>query len=237
MTDKLMKRFYENVSVSSEGERWGLKLDERIVRTPVGAALAAPNRSLAEAIAEEWRNQDEKIDRSKMPLLRLLCGVQDGAAGGDAAWIESVIEYLGTDLLCFRAGEPADLVTRQAEAWDPVLTWLSSELRITLKTTTELAAPTLPDGMDMRVRGLLEDEPSEVRFAVGLLTRLLGSAGLALALWRKWGDAEDIFTRSRLDETYQAEKCGWDSEAQDREAKLKKDVLDLARFLDLAMQA
>ena len=36
---------------------------------------------------------------------------------------EIVAAYGGTDLLCYRAEAPEELVRRQAEAWDPLLDW------------------------------------------------------------------------------------------------------------------
>jgi hypothetical protein len=36
---------------------------------------------------------------------------------------QEIARYLGSDLVCYRASTPAGLVARQADNWDPVLTW------------------------------------------------------------------------------------------------------------------
>ena len=42
--------------------------------------------------------------------------------------VEMLAAYGGTDLLCYRAGDPARLVAREGEAWDPILAWARETL-------------------------------------------------------------------------------------------------------------
>ena len=63
-----------------------IHLDGRPVRTPKKRHLVVPTRALADAIAEEWAAQAEKIDPATMPLSKLaittIDGVAENAAGG-----------------------------------------------------------------------------------------------------------------------------------------------------------
>ena len=62
-----VKRFYEktNVGEKADGE-YLIFLDKRTVRTPAGADLSVPTRSLAEAMAAEWDSQGDIIDLGKI---------------------------------------------------------------------------------------------------------------------------------------------------------------------------
>ena len=75
----LPKRFYKDVAVTEDGAAASaLKLDGKTVRTPGKAELVLPTRALADAVAEEWRAQGERIDPATMPLTKLANSAIDG---------------------------------------------------------------------------------------------------------------------------------------------------------------
>src|ERR1022692_1767171 len=119
---KLRKRFYSQAHVGeAEGGGFPLLLDGKPVKTPARRALTAPTAPLAQAIADEWNAQADLIDPARMPLTRLANAVIDAVA-------DEVAQYLGSDLLCYRADAPLGLVERQVQAWDPVLEWAQRSL-------------------------------------------------------------------------------------------------------------
>ncbi len=61
MRAPLRKRFYERAS-AGEGPAYPVLLDGRAIKTPAKNTLAAPVRSLAEAIAAEWDAQVDHVD-------------------------------------------------------------------------------------------------------------------------------------------------------------------------------
>ncbi len=91
-------------------------------------ALAAPTQALAQALADEWEAQREVIDPAAMPLTRLANSIIDGVADAPAAVQAEVAKFLGSDLVCYRAGSPDGLVARQAQHWDPLIAWARDAL-------------------------------------------------------------------------------------------------------------
>jgi len=63
----------------------------------------------------------EMIDPALMPWTRIVNSAIDGVAYRLAATADEITKYAGSDLVCYRAGEPEALVRAQAAAWDPVL--------------------------------------------------------------------------------------------------------------------
>ena len=105
----LRKRFYERAAVgeaAGEGGGYPILLDGKPVRTPARRALAAPTPALAAAIAEEWNAQTLVIDPACMPLTRLANAVIDAVAEQTQAVAGEIAQYLGSDLLCYRADAP-----------------------------------------------------------------------------------------------------------------------------------
>src|SRR5581483_1056453 len=102
--------------------------DGRPVRTPARRPLMAPHRELAERLAAEWNAQQNVIDPVAMPLTRLANAIVDGVADAPAEVAAEIEKYLGSDLLFYRAGDPAGLVAAQRRHWDGVLEWARTAL-------------------------------------------------------------------------------------------------------------
>lgn len=228
-----IKRFYKEVSVAPEHDRFAIKLDGRSAKTPGRQLLIAPTKRLALAIAEEWRSQGEEIDQRAMPLCGMLTASIDGGAGALDGWRDEILKFMGTDLVCYRAEAPSALVRRQAEVWDFYLDFMREMFGAPLVKTAGIVAVGQPDAALSAVRRALEKEKPETLFALQIATAIAGSAVLALAVWKVAASAEDAFEASRVDERFQEEKWGVDEEAKAREARLRQDFLTAARFLSL----
>jgi hypothetical protein len=115
----LPKRFYKEVAIEDERDGGAtLLLDGRPVRTPGKAPLVLPTRELAEAVAEQWRAQGERIDPETMPLTRLANSAIDDVRGREDAVIDDILAHAGSDLLCYRAEGPKGLVAEQSKHWE-----------------------------------------------------------------------------------------------------------------------
>src|SRR5512132_4086992 len=128
MRPQLRRRFYQRAEVEDAENEFRLLLDGRSVKTPARRTLAAPSRALARQLAAEWDAQRDVIDPAKMPLTRLANTIIDGVIDAPSAVADEVKRYLACDLVFYRAPGPTGLVTWQAKAWDPVLTWVLETL-------------------------------------------------------------------------------------------------------------
>lgn len=213
----LRKRFYETAEAVPEGDAFAVRLDGKPVRTPAGRALAAPTLPLAQAIADEWQAQRDVIDPSKMPLTRLANSIIDGVCDRPRPVAEEVEKYLGSDLLCYRAGEPSGLVERQRRAWDPVLDWAAQTLGARMSVSDGIVFVAQPDAALAAARAAIPEEPWRLG-AVNTVTALGGSALLALALLRGRLTAEEVWLAAHVDEDWNIERWGQDEEALARRA-------------------
>ena len=69
--------------------------------------------------------------------------------------------------------------------------------------------------------------------ALHAVTTVTGSAVLGLALAEQRIDPEAVWAASQLDETFQIEQWGEDSEASERRAALKVEIAAAGRFMVL----
>jgi chaperone required for assembly of F1-ATPase len=226
-----MKRFYQVVQVAPSGQGHSVLLDERPVRTPAKQPLIVPTLPLAEAIAEEWRTQEDTIRPEAMPLTRLASTAIDRMPALRQAAIDEVVAYVDTDLLCYRAAEPFDLVRRQHHVWQPVLDWLSAAYGIRLSVTTSILPVAQPEVARARLRAAIDDLFDWPLVGVHAATTALGSVALGLAVLHGRIDAEAALAASLLDELFEIERWGADPEAERRHAVFRRDITGAARFI------
>jgi chaperone required for assembly of F1-ATPase len=228
-----VKRFYSEVSVETAAGGFEVRLDGRGVRTPQKAVLILPNRALAEAVAEEWAGQGEHVRPATMPLTSLACTAIDRVAPRRAEALGEIVDYAGTDLLCYRAEQPAALVDRQAAVWQPLLDWAALALDAPLKVTSGILPAGQPDDAVTALRSAVESLDDLQLAALGSATRASGSLVIALALGRGQVSTNEAFEAAELDATYQIEQWGEDPEATQRRAAVRDDLAAARRLFDL----
>ena len=128
-----MKRFWDTVTVDTDRV---VRLDDRPVRTPGRVPLALPTATLADAVAAEWRAVGETVDPRAMPLTGLGNAAIDRVGADSALFAAGLAHYGESDLLCYRADSPEDLVARQAAAWDPLLDWARARYDVHIEVAT-----------------------------------------------------------------------------------------------------
>ena len=112
---QLPRRFYEKATAAPQGEGFAVLLDGRVAKTPAKRPLVVARRAVAEALADEWERQRSEIDPATMPLTRIVNAAIDRVADHAAAIRSDIVNYAGSDLVCYRAAGPASLVDGAGE--------------------------------------------------------------------------------------------------------------------------
>ncbi len=228
-----MKRFYKRASITEAPQGFGVALDDKPVRTPAKRPLAVPTRALAEAIAEEWLAQGETVDPKQLPFTRLASIALDLVAPRREAVVAEVVKYAGTDLVCYRAQEPPELVTRQHAAWQPLIDWATLRFDAPLAVTASILPVTQSPATLTAFETAVAAYDTHRLAALHLATAACGSLVVALALIEGRLDAEAAFAAAELDESYQIERWGEDAEQAKRRKGLREDIALAAHFAAL----
>jgi chaperone required for assembly of F1-ATPase len=228
-----MKRFWKEVTVEQAGEGWGIRLDGRAVRTPARAELVVPNEALAQAIADEWREVEGEIDPRAMPLTGLANAAIDRVAPEPLAFAGGLARFAEADLACYRAEWPPELVQRQGEAWDSLLGWARRRYDVDFSTTSSLMHVSQPQAT---IERLTHEVAALDPFRLAGLSPVVtvgGSLVAALAVLEKAIPADEAWGAVSIDDRWQLEQWGSDSEAEAALENRRCDFLAAARFLDL----
>ena len=229
----LPKRFYKQVSVERADGGFAVALDGRPVKTPLKRALVMPGEAMAQAVAGEWDAQGTHVNPAAMILTKLANTAIDRVAGDEARIIGEIVEFAGSDLICYRADRPEGLVSRQAEHWDPVLGWARDLHGCKFVCVAGVMHAKQPAASLDALRTQLAAEDAYRLTAIHNLTTLTGSALIAMKLAAGALSGEDAWTAAHVDEDWQIEEWGEDEEAQARRAVRKADFDATVRFLGM----
>ncbi len=211
------KKFYAHASVTETPDGFAVLLDGKPIKTPSRKVVAVPARVIADTIAAEWNAQIDVIDPMTMPMTRLANSVLDGVVDRVEDVKEDVAKYFGSDLLCYRAGHPQELVAREAAAWDGVLFWAADTLGARFILAEGIVHAEQPALALAAATAALPNEPWSVA-AVHIVTTLTGSALLAVALHHGARDADQVWAAAHVDDDWNVDQWGIDEEVAARRA-------------------
>jgi len=225
-----MKRFYAEVGVGADN---GLLLDGKPVKTPGRSPLIVPTTALAEAIADEWRAQGDRIDPRSMPLTGLANAAIDRVASDPAGFAEGLAVFAESDLLCYRASDPESLITRQSAAWEPLLEWAEHRWDIHFIRVTGIVHQPQPPATLTRLRAAVAALDPFRLAALSPLVTIPGSLVIGLAVIEQAFDVETLWEAATIDECWQAEQWGEDEEAIARTALRRAEFASAAGMVSL----
>ena len=228
-----MKRFWKDVTVESADDGWAIKLDGRPIKTPARATLTVPSQALAEAIAGEWRAVGETLDPRAMPLTGFANAAIDRVAPDRQAFASGLARYAEADLACYRSEWPPELVERQAGTWDPLLAWARRRFDVDFVTTSGLMHVPQPPATIEQLSHAVGTLDSFRLAGLSPLVTIGGSLIAALAALEKAMTSDEAWAAVSVDERWQLEQWGVDSEAEVSLENRRRDFLSAARFLDL----
>ncbi len=224
------KRFWSEVAVSTVDGGYGVTLDGRALKTPAKSPLIVPTEALAEMIAEEWRAQGEVIEPARLPATRAANSAIDKVRGQKAEVTEIIAAYGDSDLVCYRATAPEELVMREAEAWDPLIDWAAHRYG---------RRPLVREGVihQPQPQALLRSFEAEVArlgafelTAFHDLVAMSGSLIIGLAVLDRFAAPDALWLASRVDEDWQIAQWGSDPEAEALTQGRRDAFLQAARF-------
>ncbi len=232
---KLPKRFYDTVRLDEGSGGFTILLDEKKVRTPARADLIVAKRALAEELVAEWETQKEFIDPARMPMTKRANTALDRVRGREEDVVKEIIDYAGTDLICYRAENPEGLVELQNAHWDRVLEWVREGFGPEFRVEEGISHFAQSRQALDQIRAVFAIKNFYELTPLHTMTTLTGSALLVLAHAHGFLSSDELWAAANVDEDWQISKWGEDSEAMKRR-EIRRDELDGdMRFLELVL--
>ena len=233
MSNWKTKRFWKEAVAEPCDGGFTVRLDARLVKTPLKAPLVLPTLAMAQAIAAEWDAQIGLIKPQTMPVTRAANSAIDKIVPQFNEVAGLLAAYGASDLICYRATDPQALVMRQAQAWDPMIAWAADTLHAPLIATAGVMHIAQDAGSLDRLQAQVFALDAFRLAGLHDLVAISGSLVLALAVSHRRLSGPEAWMLSRIDETWQQELWGIDEEAADLQALRERGFLDADRFYQL----
>lgn len=227
------KRFWETTSVTMTDDGWVITLDGRAIKTPAGQTVALSSQKLAEKVGEEWKAQEDKINPVTMPYFRYVVTAIDRVTPQRSDIISQLVRFSANDMLCYRDPVQLELAAEQHRRWNPMLEWAASQHGIKLETGAGVMPIKQADDTLKTAEGLLTDKDDFRLAGLYNLISLSGSFIIGVAIEQGRVAAEEGFDLAFLDELWQAQKWGSDTEADDRRKMIKQNMIEASAYLSL----
>lgn len=236
MTEWAAKRFWKTAEVVTDGDGFGVALDGRPVRTPAKAPLVLPTEPLAHEVAQEWAAQEGKINPLSMPFTRSANAATDKVARQHGEVADMLASYGDSDLICYRAASPEELVEKQNAGWDPLVDWSATRLKAPLQVYVGVMHASQPAESIMRLTERVHQLAPFQLTAFHDLVSLSGSLIIGFAVAEGYADAATLWPVSRIDEEWQISQWGDDADAAEQAAIRRTAFLHAERFFQLSTQ-
>ena len=233
MIGKTLKRFYKTVDVQAQNVGFAVVLDGKIVRTPMNAELIVPTKQLAVAVAEEWENQGETVVLDTMVMSGFVNTTLDLVRHRRVQVIDEITVYAETDLLCYLAEEPKELVEEQKLKWQPQLDWFADTFGVRLITSTGIMHVAQDPNSLKVVREIVDTRNVFSLTGLHVLTTGTGSIVLGLAVAEGALDASSASDLGQLDALYQSSLWGQDTFSLDVRDTVTRELMGAERYINL----
>lgn len=228
----LPKRFYTAVSTELRDGQHVLLLDGRPARTKQRNLLGATTPAAAAMLADEWAGQETHINPATMPTTRILHAAIDHVAEAGDAVVADILKYAGSDLVCYRAGEPEKLVALESAHWDPVLDHARIRHGARFRLAEGIGFVEQPREAIAAVAQALQPYRAPAMLAaLHVLTTISGSALVALAVADGAVTPDAGFAAGEVDADFEISLWGSDEEAASFRAARERDFLAAAALL------
>jgi chaperone required for assembly of F1-ATPase len=229
-----MKKFWKNVQVKKKLKNsFEILLDKRILKTPMQKDLIFSNYKIAKETALEWDISEKEINTENMVFYGLISTAIDKIHHDKVSYIENVLGFINTDLICYRADGPNELVDLQNSSWNPIISFIKKYIDVELKFFIGVMPSKQSLEIFVRLKTLINSFSDIEISALHRMTNLTGSIFISICILK--GDVlkNEAFELSFLDELWQAKNWGVEEESSDKRDKIAKELNRIISFVEL----
>ena len=181
-----MKKFWKKVSIKeTSSNSFQIMLDKRILQTPLKRELVFPNLKIAQEIAEEWDQKSENINTESMIFYGIISTSIDKIIDDKNLYINDILDYIDTDLVCYRAENPKELVELQKNKWDPIIILIEKYIATKIKVFCGVLPQKQEKAVHIKLSSLINQFNNFEISALHRITNITGSIFLSLCVLKK----------------------------------------------------
>ena len=228
-----MKKFWKTIEIKKvSSKEFYILLDNTKLKTPLKNELILSNHLIAKEVLKEWDQSSDIINTDDLVFYGLLSTAIDKVREEKNSYINDIINFIDTDLICYRADSPIDLVSHQNKHWYPIILLIEKYIN----TNVSFFKGVMPSQQSSKVHHRFKNlivELSDVQISfLHRITNLVGSVFLSLCTLKKDLTNKQAFELSFLDELWQAENWGYEEDSSAKRKKVRTKLNRLILFIN-----
>ena len=228
-----MRKFWKTVKVKKKSSNsYEILLDENVLKTPMKKKITIQNSKIAEEIYKEWNQDKNIVDTDAMIFYGIISTSIDKISNNRILYVNEILNFIDTDLICYRAEEPDDLVQWQSKNWDPILLKVEKYINNKIDVFKGIMPLKQNKGIKLKIIKFLTKFSDLEIIVLHRITNITGSVFLSLCILNNDLIKEKAFELSYLDELWQAENWGYEEEASNNREQINFELNRTIYFLD-----
>jgi len=218
--------------IRSSNNKYYVQINGKTAKTPEGNLMELPTSKLAKIIVKNYQSYKTKRNNSIVSPIRLANTAIDMVAKNKNNYIKQLCSYANSDLVCYFANSPEDLVKKQNKSWLPLITFMQDFYNINILYTNEIFSINQTKESLSKLKVILSKKNNFELSAISVLSQLTNSIIISLALVNDKINVKNAFELSNLEEIYQATFWGKDEEAFTRLKAISVDIKNVKKYYD-----
>ena len=218
--------------INSSENNYCIQINNKMAKTPNGNLIELPTLKLAKIILKDFQSKKSKMPANIVSPIRLTNTAIDKLVTNNYAYIEQLSLYLNSDVVCYFASSPNDLVKKQNKNWLPMIRFMQDVYNINILYTSKISAISQPKDSLAKLKEILKSKNCFELSAIGVLVQLTNSIIISLALVNDKINAKDAYEISNLEEIYQSSFWGKDEEAFTRLKAISIDIKNVKKYFE-----
>ncbi len=194
------------------------------ITTPAGNEWLCPSEQLTIIASEQIQQHGSNSQLYR--LISLMIDMQRTAI------TDELLSFFDTDLVCYYAKDPKDLVKWQQTYWSPILQWAKSQKITPLRTTTDTMPITHSKTAHDALEAYLDTLDDNQIVTASVASKLSSSVLTGLAFTAGILTAESAHNIAHADEYYQQDRYGEDELLTERLEENLTQFKQLQQFRD-----
>ena len=228
-----MKKFWKTIEIQKvSSKNFHILLDKKKLKTPLKNELRLPNQIIANEILKEWNQNSDIINTEHLIFYGLLSTAIDKIHGQRDAYISDIINFIDTDLICYRADGPSDLVSLQNQNWNPIILLIEKYIKVNISVFKGIMPSEQDPKVHVKIKHLIIQLSDMQLSVLHRIANIIGSVFLSICIIKKDLSKKQAYEFAFLDELWQAKNWGHEEEASIKRNKIRIELNRLIHFMD-----
>ena len=229
-----MKKFWKTVEIKEfENNTFQLLLDKNLLKTPLQNKLIFINYDSAYETSLEWDVDEDILNADDMISYGIYSTAIDRISNDRQLYINETMQFIDTDMICYRAEKPFELCQLQKLKWDPLLLTVKNYIDIKIDVFQGVIPQKQNITVHKKIREIIS-QFSDLKISILYrLTNITGSIFISLSLLKGDFLEKDLFETCFLDELWQAEQWGQEEESTSKRKRIYKELKKIVTLIDL----